>query len=209
MQSDFSTAIQIQGLLEKSRNTHMGIYDQWCQIGTAFAEFRGDLRGHDFEHLDGNIDLILRMIEADQLMAFQEFEDKFGGGVLFVQIGLSKMWLFSVYEMVRMNCAFKPCEGKANKSDYCGEATCLRCKLRLVRDRLSFFRVPLAKLEPERRGQKRPVEQNYRAEMVIDKDNGSVGWRASSLRSKTTETTSRLVLSDFVLDTLAISKVKK
>jgi hypothetical protein len=199
--AEFSVALQMERLLAQVRQDDQGVYEKWVEIGKKLAQHRSDPSLHAKEHLDGNVDIILRALEANQLLAFQNFGQMINGGSFHLQVSLSKMWLFAIYETVRTNCSFKPCAGQQRESDYCDLDDCFRCKLRTVKDRLSFFRMPLAKLEPEScRG---VVQQkNYQPEQVIDEDNGSFGWRATSEKTKTTEVTSRLLLSDFVLETL-------
>lgn len=201
MIAEFSIALQLEHLLAQVRKDDQGIHGKWVELGARLAEHRSDPKLHAKEHLDGNIDIILRALEANQLLAFQNFGEMINGGSFHMQVSLSKMWLFAIYETVRTNCSFKPCAGQQKIENYCQADDCFRCKLRTVKVRLAFFRMPLAKLEPES-GREAVQQRNYQPEQVIDQDNGSFGWRAISEKSKTTETTSRLLLSDFVLETL-------
>ncbi|WP_157054150.1 hypothetical protein [Ruegeria sp. 6PALISEP08] len=198
MLQEFSTAFSLQRLIENARANHRNIYDKWCEVGTKLAYERNDNFGHAREHLDANFDLILRDLEREQALAIERYGTKFDGGILFLQISLSKMWLFSVYEVIRETCEV-PCASRTHNSTYCNQANCFRCNsLKPVRDRLNAFRIPLAKLRPERtRNQK-----NVHAEVVIDDEAGSIGWRTYSGRTQAQEISSRLVLSHFTLDTL-------
>ena len=197
--ADFRTVASVQELVERGREQYPDIYKRWCEIGKKLADWRGDTQGHAYEHLDANIDLVLRSLETEQLAAIAKFGRKFEGGVLFAQISLSKMWLFSIYEIVRQSCEAE-CKNLPKDGRFCGDPNCYRCQgVEPVRDRLNCFRIPLAKLEPERT--KRMA--NYHAEIVIDEDSGSVGWRTLSGRSLSQEVTSRLALSDYVIRTLS------
>lgn len=190
----------VQELVERGREQYPDIYKQWCEIGKKLAHLRQDNKGHAYEHLDANIDLVLRDVEAEQHKALKMHGEKAGGGVFFAQISLSKMWLFAVYEVVRQTCE-QGCLNGVTSGKSCGDAGCYCCQtLKPIRDRLNCFRIPLAKLQPERAPSNRTLSKtNYHAELVIDEDNGSVGWRAESGRTKTLEITSRLALSDYVL----------
>lgn len=202
-QVDFPGVLGLEGLVKLGRDRFPEVYLQWRAVGAKLAECRGDPRGHAFEYLDANIDLTLRVIEEEQLKARLNFGKRFDGGGFFAQISLSKMWLFAVYEVVRQTCE-QGCKHGAIPSRKCEDASCYCCQtLKPVRNRLNCFRIPLAKLQPEDAQSKRAESKiNYHAELVVDEDCGSVGWRAESGRTQTTEVTSRLALSNFVLSAL-------
>ncbi|MEQ8922286.1 MAG: hypothetical protein RIE60_15940 [Roseovarius sp.] len=202
MEPEFPTAFNFQVMLDDARNRLPDLYQRWCRLGSLFASIRHDELGHSFEHLDANFDLVLRMLEQEQSRALGCYGKKIEGGVMFAQISLSKMWLFSVYEIVRQTCE-TPCAGQTQSKSYCHDNACVRCKaLRPVRDRLNRFRVPLAKLQYEYDRVQTGKQSNYHAKMVIGNESGSIGWETYSSRTNTTETASRLELSNFILDTL-------
>lgn len=200
MNADFQTIIGLQNLVERGRAQYPDAYTGWCEVGKKLASQRNDSKGHAFEHLDANVDLVLRCLETEQHAALKKYGEKVGGGVFFAQISLSKMWLFAVYEVVRQTCE-QGCMLGVTPGKNCGDAACYCCQtLKPVRNRLNCFRIPLAKLQPEDAPSDRtPSKTNYHADLVIDEDSGSVGWRAQSGRTGATEVTSRLALSDYVL----------
>lgn len=203
MSERFATAFALQDILIRARASRSEIYDRWCRVGARLADHRSDPIGHAKEHLDGYVDLVLRELEADQFDAIKKHGVKIDGGAMFLQVSLSKMWVLATYETVRLNCSFKSCAALADMQKYCGADGCLRCRLKLVRDRLNTFRVPLAKLEPETLPRTNPSRTSYQPELVIDEDNGSMGWRVLSDRTSTTQVDSRLALSDLVLEKLS------
>lgn len=200
---EFLTTANLQELVERGRAQNSDIYRQWCEVGRKLAQLRGDSKGHAYEHLDANIDLLLRDLEGEQHKALKTFGIKPGGGVFFAQISLSKMWLFAIYEIVRQTCE-QGCMHRVTPGKNCGDAACYCCQtLKPVRNRLNCFRIPLAKLQPEDAPANRVASKtNYHADLVIDEDSGSIGWRAESGRTRLTEVTSRLALSDYVLSSL-------
>lgn len=203
MSENFATAAALEEILVRARSSQQDTYDRWCSMGAKLATHRGDPTGHAKEHLDGDVDLVLRDLESEQLAAIKGHGIKIDGGAMFLQISLSKMWLFATYETVRLNCAFKPCSRLPSRKEFCNEADCLQCRLKGVRDRLGTFRIPLAKLEPETLPRSYPSIVSYQPELVIDEDNGSMGWRVLSDRTSTTHVESRLALSDLVLNQLS------
>ncbi len=203
MSINFGTVMALQDIVVRVRSNQSDIYEQWARIGATLAHHRGDPSGHAKEHLDGTVDMVLRDIESEQLDAIKQHGKMIDGGAFQLQVSLSKMWVFAIYETVRLNCAFKPCDGYPDKSAYCGQHACLRCNLRSARDRLSTFRIPLAKLEPEKPSKSVPTDVNYQPDLVMDDDNGSIGWRARSDRTGNVEVESRLALSDFILGRLS------
>jgi hypothetical protein len=203
MSENFATAFALEEMLVRARESHSQVYQRWCDLGARLAANRGDPVGHAKEQLDGDVDLLLRDLEREQLDAIEHHGVLIDGGALFLQISLSKMWLLSTYETVRLNCAFKPCAPQLGYEVYCAGTECLRCRLKAVLGRLSTFRMPLAKLEPEKSRGKSASVVNHQPELVIDEHNGSVGWRVLSDRTPGPYVDSRLALSDFVLGQLS------
>ncbi|UWQ75795.1 hypothetical protein [Leisingera sp. M658] len=171
------------------------------RVGRSLASVRGDNQGHAFEHLDANVDLILRQLESDQIAALEKFGEHLGGGVMFIQISLSKMWLFSMYEILRETCDFPSCLG-AGKSVYCIRKDCLRCRVRNLRDELNPVRTALAKLQPEKAWKASPSKRNYHPSLLLDESSGSFAWKAHSDRRGSCATVSRLEFSNKVLEVL-------
>lgn len=201
----FPVSASIQDAIVRSREDFNVIYTRWRTVGQQLATLRRDPRGHAYEYLDSNIDLILRSIEREQQSAHAIFDQKIDGGIFFFQISLSKMWLFATYEALRTAVSDSLCGAARRSADFCNADDCIRCKAQQVKKELAFFRVPLAKLEPEKyRSQMAEASRkNYHPQLLVDRDNGSVGWEAVSTRSEECRRSSRLALSDLVLAKLA------
>lgn len=199
---NFPYTIAGQELVERARTDFGPIYQQWVAASKTLAHHRNDPRGHANEHLDANLDLILRGIEQEQALCMTLKGEKFGGGVFFFQIALSKAWLFSVYEIIRQSCETR-CRSREKPNEYCREDGCIRCQaIRPLRDMLNTHRIPLAKMQPESLPRTAPSITNYLSELEIQNENGSIGWRSHSDRTGKTITTSRLEISDEILKVL-------
>ncbi|MBB3986329.1 hypothetical protein GGQ68_002668 [Sagittula marina] len=151
------------------------------------------------EHLDANLDLILRVMESEQKEIINQTGGPMDGGPLFIQLSLSKTWLFAVYEIVRETCDV-PCGGTKNRSVYCRDASCFRCNsLKPVKDILARYRVPLAKLQPMGRDVR---QRNQLPSIAFNNDDGSIAWLTMTASGEPEEKLSRQEISDYILEML-------
>jgi hypothetical protein len=202
MQFDFTNSFE--DLAAAAREKHQIIYDRWSALDIELAKLRNDAKGHSNFHLDSNWDLILRCIEDEQLKFIEKFGSKRDGGALFLQISLSKMWLFSTYELLRATAGSSSCSTGEIGRNYCKEQNCDRCDVLRTKQELAFFRVPLAKYESQ--SNSGAEQQGIHPRLVIKSSDGSIGWRIENHKSKMGNSTlSRLELSNLVLDSLTPS----
>jgi len=184
----------------QARNSYADTYTQWCSLDRKLAKIRGDAKGHSNFHLDANLDLILRGIEDEQQEIVKCLGENRGGGAFFLQISLSKMWLLSVYEILRASLDTQSIVDTCSASYFCKNAECFRCSVLAVKQELAHFRVPVAGLEPAND----KANKNFHAQIVVSNDHGSVGWRTPGYLSKnnSSDVVSRRELSDLVLSKL-------
>jgi hypothetical protein len=202
LNSTFPVLFAMHDIVKAARTDFPDIYNQWCEVDADLANLRNDPLGHSRFHLDANVDLVLRSAEKEQASCKETNGEFLMGGTVFLQISLSKMWLFSTYELLRTTCDHSLCTSDRSRSNYCGQRTCLRCKVLGLKKTLAEFRVPLAKLESSR-GRSDPPPVKGHADLVLGDDNGSVGWKTRTSNSNQQIVTSRLELSDLILEELA------
>ena len=202
LNSKFPILFAFHDVVDAARERHSEIYDKWCAIDISLARLRKDTNSNTRFHLDANVDLVLRLAEEEQAECFVKYSEHMMGGSAFFQIALSKMWLFSTFELLRSSCEHSECKPNQGKNYYCKEPDCYRCKVLCVKQNLSTFRVHLGKLETTtRRGG--PSPERGIPELVFGA-NGSIGWRSRD-SDNSPVMTSRLQLSDEILAALYCS----
>ena len=206
LNSKFPILFAFHDVVKMAREQHPEIYEKWCAIDSLFAELRHDTNPHTRFHLDANVDLVLRLAEKEQAECFSELGKPLMGGQAFFQIALSKMWLLSTYELLRVTDEKSPCKGQISKGNhYCLRSDCLRCEVRQLKKTFNNYRTHLAKLETAKRDRQSPPMEQGIPDLVWDSDKGSIGWKSRDAKSETSIRASRLELSDLLLEKLGPS----
>ncbi|WP_127046163.1 hypothetical protein [Pseudorhodobacter sp. E13] len=201
LHSDFPILFSFQDQSVLAREALPDIYRKWCEIDLILANLRNDPKQHSNFHLDANVDLVLRLAEQEQFQIFEKHDEFLMGGAGFMQIAMSKFWLFSAYELLRATCDHSRC--RSPKDGYCHEQDCLRCSILRLKQELNGYRVHLGKLETESRPHTGVMAEKSHASLVFGIKNGSVGWTTRDLKSGSIKTTTRLDLSNLIIDSLA------
>ncbi|MBU2994672.1 hypothetical protein Q4555_05105 [Octadecabacter sp. 1_MG-2023] len=194
----------LESLTSVARVQQQQVFERWMELDTQLTELRRDRERPSSFRLDAHLDVILRCIEDEQSGFISDQGDIRKGGALWLQISLSKQWLFSTYELFRTTVEKSTCLEGTTGTQFCQPKSkkCPRCNVLRVKQELSSFRIPLAKHEPA--GCNDYKDSNFHSQMMFEKDGGSVGWKNQGYPSKINDkvVTSRRELSDFVLDAL-------
>ncbi|MCF8505610.1 MAG: hypothetical protein K9G59_11895 [Caulobacter sp.] len=156
-------------------------------------------------HSDIRTDLVLRAMESEMMQRIAASEAE-TGGIGDIQGALSRYWVLSVYEMLRV--AKDSDGGKTNE------------KLNLLYQQFRLVRVPVGKLEIARGNKAEGIElvregadpsepgrpyhgpgwrAQYRPPTFLRLDTGSIGWAVVDVESMTTIEITRRELSDELL----------
>lgn len=197
---DYFFTDSFEDLNVQARERYGSIYENWCALDQSLAKLRGDPKGHSYYHLDANWDIILRCVEDEQQEIFTAAGTYRGASTLFLQISLSKWWLFSIYELLRASTAEGLCSPSLNCKGYCKRPDCFNCQVLETKQELNHFRIPAAKFE------RALVKDsaNYHSQLVFENEGGSVGWKTENYMSRVNgvDIVSRRELSDFVIERL-------